>query len=494
MPLTKLPTLEFGDWLPDLGLHENPGTPEAKNVVPVPRGFASLSSPEAIYGALDAPCVGGYWSLDESGSRFNFGADATQLYRLNNVTGAMDNVSRVGNYTSTGSWDFARFGSRVLAVSPDNDTQYFDTEASTLFADLPGSPPRGRTIGVVRDFIMVGRINDGGDKFDTVAWSGFNNSEIWGTNYSAQSDQQTLPGRSGEVQRIVPGQVGRILTENSLWVATYIGPPQVFRFDEVVRNSGTPAWRSVCWASGLIFFLGHEGFMVWDGGAAPPRQLGANRVDQWFRDNLAADSERLVIGAVDRRNTLAYWAFPSSSSGTLDRVIIYNWSQDRWSYGEMTTQFLVEYAPPGFNLDTIDSLLPGGIDANSFNMDSGAFRGQDLGLAVYTSSNALGGLTGPALAAEIHTREFDTGSFRNRMIVTEVESLIEGSPATVRASVGTRERQGDNVAFSAAVERNAIGAHACRASGRFLRARLQTTGPFKLARGVRLVGREKGRR
>lgn len=499
MPLQKLPTLQFGEWLPDLGVHQNPGTALAKNCVPVLRGYSQLRSLQSVGGSLDNPCLGAFWSLNSAASKFNFAGDESKLYLLNAVDTEWDDVSKAGGYNTTtvdAGWDFTKFGDRVLATNRDNVVQYYDTDAGGLFADLPNAP-QAKVIGVVRDFVVVGDIVEGSaTKPNFVAWSGFNNSEIWGTNRSAQSDEQELRGRSGRIQRIVPGQTGFIFTEQSIWQMSYVGPPIIFRFDEVQRNSGTPAWRSVTWAEGEMFWLGYDGFKRWNGSGTPV-DIGANRVDKWFFENVAGGAQERVQAAIDRRNALVFWAFGSSSVDVLDRVLIYNWHADRWAYAELTVQFFIEYAPLGFNLDTLDTILSGGLDgadSADFTVDSPAYQGDPLGLLVFNSSNRASSFSGAPLTAEIDTTELDTAALRNRLFVNEVESLIEGEPTAVNLRVGFRERLQDNVQLTPAAGLNAIGTHPVRASGRFMKARVSIEGGFSLAKGVRMIGREAGKR
>jgi hypothetical protein len=358
-------TIEFGEWLPDLPEHMNPGALIAKNVIPQLKGYSQLKSPASFSNTLSGVCLGVFWTQDTGNVVFNFAGDSTKLYRL--VGGiTWTDVSGASAPFAATTWDFTKFGNRVIAVSKESVAQKWDLASSSVFSALAGTPPQARWVATVRDFVVLGDLSTLGPSF--IQWSGYNNSDVWTPSLSTQSDYQELLGRGGRVQRIVPGEYGVVFCEHSIFRMDYAGPPVIFQIDEVKTKRGTPAPYSVVWADSKVFFFGWDGFYVFDGQQTAP--ISSNRVSKWITSNTTADSIRSMRGAVDRRNGLIMWAFKTSASAAINnRIIIYNMLADKWSYAELDTEVIDEYVSSGFTLDDLDTPLPSGIDINSINVD-----------------------------------------------------------------------------------------------------------------------------
>jgi hypothetical protein len=102
----------------------------------------------------------------------------------------------------------------------------------------PDLPPKARHIAVVRDFVVLGNVDDGTARPNRVAWSAINNSADWAVSASTQSDIQDLQGDGGWVQKVVGGEYGLVFQERAVWKMTYIGSPVIFQFDLIERSRG----------------------------------------------------------------------------------------------------------------------------------------------------------------------------------------------------------------------------------------------------------------
>lgn len=488
---TQSQTIPFGEWLPDLPESINPGALVAKNAIPELQSYRSLNSLSSFSNALSSACLGLFWAQDDNNVVFNFAGDAAKLYQLTSGVTWSDISGPSAPYNAT-NWEFTKFGDRVIAASIGDPLQYFDLNSSSAFADLAGSPPQAKTIATVRDFVMLGDIDSRGPNF--IQWSGFNNSEAWTPSLATQADFQELFGRAGRVQRIVPGEYGVIFCENSIYRADYIGPPTVFQIDEVERKRGTPAPNSVVWAGGNVFYFGWDGFYVFDGQQS--RSISHNRISRWFESNSASTEYASIRGAVDRLNRIIVWAFKSSASATInDRVLIYNWSADKWSYGEIDTQVIDEFVSPGFTLDQLDGPLPGGIDSDSIPVDSTLFAGGVLNLQAFNSSNQAATFGGSPLIATLDTRELAAPDHK-RLVTNSVRPLIEMTAAdAITVSVGRRATLQENTSFSTAKAANGInGEVSVRANSRYQRFRATISDGFTHGVGMKVNSRVSGGR
>ena len=471
----------FGEWLPDLPDLENPGALLAKNCIPRAKSYLQLNSLASFSSALTGAALGAVWVQGSDNTIYNFAGDATKLYRLDGGITWTD-VSKPATTYAAANWEFAKFGNNVLAVDYSDAMQTYVVGTSTAFADQAGSPPNAKRIGVVRDFVVVGDLQAYGPDF--IAWSAYNNAALWTPSRATQSDRQQLFGKGGRVQKVVPGEVGIIFQEHSIWRMEYAGPPVIFQLDEIEVGRGTPAPNSVCWQGENFFFYSHDGFYLFDGVKSTP--IGNNKVDKWLSLNSDDGSRALMRGAVDRKNRLVLWAFPSSTSLAYnDRLLIYNWAVGRWSYGELNTEILAEYVTSGLTLDQLDTPFPSGIDIQSINVDSDAFKGGSVSLMAFGSDHKSADFSGTPLVATIDTAEVRAGD-ASRIYCNQVTPVVDGTAATtMTVQVGTRNLPNVNTTFGTARALDALGNANVRVNARYLRYRVNISGGFTHAQGVR---------
>jgi hypothetical protein len=489
--MTMAQQIPFGEWLPDLPAHDNPGALIARNVIPQLRSYRGLNSLNSFSNALASACLGSFWARAANNAVFNFAGDTDSLYNL--VTGVTwTDISGASAPYAANNWDFTKFGETVLAVDSDNPMQKYEMGVDAVFSDQPGSPPDSKYIATVRDFVMIGNIPSQGPNF--IRWSGFNNSELWTPSLATQADFQELFGRGGQVQRIVPGDYGVIFTEQSIWRADYVGPPVVFQLDEVEKKRGTPAPNSVVWQGDKVWFYGWDNFYFFNGREA--QAISHNRVSKWFQQNAASNAWDSMRGALDRVNRLVIWAFRSNASNVINNnLIIYNWAADKWSYAVIDTQVLDEFVSPGFTLDELDGPLPGGIDANSILVDSAQFLGGGINIQAFNSLNEASTFDGMPLQSTIDTKEISSPD-HERIMCNAVRPLIEASgTTTINLQVGKRNRLTDNPVFTMQKGQNGInGSISIRENSRYQRYRLIIDGGFDHGNGVKASIRKAGGR
>lgn len=486
-----LPTrrVQFGEFLPDLDPLENPGCLEALNCIPEQGYYRQLNSLISYTDAITPTPHNGFWVQNSAGAIYTFLGTDDGLFLFDSVNNEWDDVSNAGfNPSGASRWQFERFGSRVIAVTPEFSPQYFDVDTpSTTFLDLPGSPPDASDIAAVRDFLFIAQPDGVRNR---VQWSGFNSSEIWTSSLSTQSDFQDLQGNVGEVQRIVPGQYALIFCEHSIFRADYVGGNIIFQFNEIERGRGTPAPFSVVWTGELVFYYGHEGFFVHDGQRSRP--IGVNRVDRYFRSTITPQNLSVMTGAIDRTNKLVFWAYRENSTTYNDRILIYNWGTDRWSRAEVDLFCFFQNKDPGYTLDALDALFPNGIDQQSILVDSIEFQGGSLQLGVMDSLKRSATFSGTALQAELITSEF---SAFDRFYTDSIRPEVHSSAGVVQCAVGTRKVLSAAPVWSSdkTVE-NELGEAFIRTNARYQRYRLRISNGFTNVSGLTVRGRPAGRR
>lgn len=497
--------IPLAEWLPDrapLGVPVNVAT----NVIPWVDGykpfpsFASYSS-----NSLTAKFQGGIFARDNAANIYAYAGDATNLYALSSaawssvsgggslltegadtlVTEAGLEITVEGDYTTASDdwWEFIQWGQTVITVNGHTDAPQVITLGGTNFTDLGGSPPKARHIAIVRDFVVLGNINDGTSYPSRVRWSGINNSASWTVSATTQADYQDLQGEGGWVQKIVGGEYGLVFQERAIWRMTYVGSPEIFQFDMIERERGAYAPQSVVGWGNMVFFLADDGFYAMvNGSSAVP--IGDGKIDKTFLADYQTGNAHLITGAIDPVNKIVLWAYPGTgfASGSTNQILVYNWTNKKWALVTATIEGFMRYAAQGYTLDTLDT-VSSSLDALTSSLDSRAYTGGATSLGAFNSSHTLGTFTGTAMAATVDTGEIELNRGQ-RTSVQEVRPLVDGMAATV--TIGTRNLVSDSVSFGLAISQNSSGFCPARTNANFHRFRLKTSGSFNFMQGLKV--------
>lgn len=439
--------LEFGAWEPDQSPLSG-ALQEARNVIPAKRGYRPLPSLQVSGAVLASACRGAHAAKDLSGNPRTFAGTSGALYVV--LGGAWSDRSKVGGYAvqADQNWEFATYGDITVAVQDDEIPQYSDMSGGSVgtFADITEtrgadtySAPKARRVGVVNNFVFVGAL---ATQRNAVQWSGLDDPTWWptpGTSQAqiAQSDINIFPA-GGEVRGIIGGiggVDGVIFCERSIYRAIYIGPPFIFQFDVIDRQRGAFAARSIVPVEGRAYYYAEDGFYVTDGASVQP--IGVDRVDGWLRDNAATDRLAEIRGAADPINHLVVWSFatPAAAANVHDRVLVYHYTLNKWSYGVISTQWVWTDLGAQTTLEDLDALY-GSLDAIPVSLDSAQFVGGAVLLGAIDDTGARASVTGQPLEAVLDTQE----SGGQRMLVHGFRPLVNGE-ATPTAALVSRDLQ-----------------------------------------------------
>lgn len=497
--------IPFADWLPDIASLGNEGVLTARNVLPQARGYRHFPG-LAVYpgpGALPGRVIGAFAAKDKDGNTYNYAANvgAANACKLSVLSGgAWSDKSGNGADATPGysvgdgeTWEFAKWGETVLACAIGEPVQSI-AFGGAAFANLIASTrkPKARHIAVARDFVILGNLNDdtgagaAGLVPSRVWWSGINDSATFEEGgATSQSDFQDLQS-GGAVQRIVGGESASVFCETSIYRMTYAGAPIVWQFDEIERNRGAWVPGSAATAGRLTFFLDRDGWYVWDGQSAAP--IGVNKIDRAFLADFDFNYGHRVSAVADPVNHLYLCAYPSvaASGGIPDRILAYDWINQRWSLAEIETEWLYRALSEGYTLDTLDT-LSSSVDALTTTLDSPVYAGRSVYLSTFNPDHRLCTFTGPALPAALETGERQLGGTgSSRSLVTSVRPIVDGASA-ITIQPYTRDLPTENVAPGSASAVNVQGEGPMRANARFHRFRVSLTGNFSAALGIEVT-------
>ena len=462
--------LPFGEWLPDLPDHINPGATQARNVFPAVTSYRPFNDIAATSSnATDARAQGGKAFKSDSGVISIFAGDKTKLYKLTGNAFVDESGGTTFATDAEGYWDFIRFGEAVVAFNGVDAPQAWTLDTSSDFAALSGSPPVFRHAAVIGNFIVTGHQPTLQNK---VQWSSFNSATSWtvGTN---QSDSEVLP-EGGVITGLTGGQYGLIFQESRITRMDYRGGNVVFQFRRIEDNRGAVQGKNVIQVGNLVYFLSEDGFYVTDGNASRP--IGANKVDRFFYNDLKFGLRERVRASYDHENKLVMWSYPSATGNNSntqnDKIIIYHIASERWSIVELDHEVIIDYLSPGFTLDDLDDYPSSGandLDAITVSLDSALFNGGLRSVGAFSTDHKLGSFNGPSLAAEIGTGETEIFP-TSRSLISNVRPIVDTSAAT--GSLTFRNKVADSFTTTASSSMHSTGNIPLRKSARYFKFNL----------------------
>ena len=362
---------------------------------------------------------------------------------INMATAGTGTNSVTWKYTSVSSdkqWQFAQFGNLVFATQANVVLQVYNLASSTAFGDNSGSPPQASYISVVGRFLVLSGLLSQPYR---VQWSGLNDTTNW-TSGTGSSDFQDFPD-GGIVRGVAGGEFGVVFQDQAIRRMSYIpGSAIIFQIERIAKDQGLFAAYSLVNAGGITFFHSATGFKkITPGGGV--EQIGRERVDRTFFDDLDKTALQLFIGASDPRSTVVFWAYKSASgtSGLYDKILGYDYTLDKFFPISMTGEYLLGMSQPGITLEGLDS-ISSSIDALGASLDSFAVSTQPL-ISQFNSSHKIGFFSGSNLEATIETAE--QGTDGRRIFVRGFRPITDAP--TVYGSASFRETQ-QATAFSGA--------------------------------------------
>lgn len=493
--------IKFGEYAPDTPDIDNSidesghlALRTANNVIPYGQHYGPFLdfTAQATTG-MSTACLGGYSTGGVTRTPINFTGDAAHLYTFNNSS--FTDVSVGGGY-ATGTdeiWQFTQFGNKVISTNFTNVMQVYDLASSSTFANLGGTPPQARNIGVVKSaFVVASNTYDAvdGNQPTRVRWSANGNEADWTVSAVTQSDYQDLKSTGGWINAFVGGEVGTIFQDTAITLMTYEGSPTVFRFDEIHSNkAGTRASRSVVQAHDGIFYYGPDGFYVLQAGQIEP--IGNNRIDQAFARDLNNTYMQNIIGCVHPSEKIIFWLYPSTASqlGTPDKILMFNYSPGavtRWTTADINLEFLYLTIDPGYTLEQLDAISTS-LDTLPYSLDSRFWQRGGLSLGAINTSHKFGRFAGSALTATLATKEVQLNP-EGLARVNEIRPLVtnDGTTASISIALSSRMLQTNSISYNTAVSMNSSGKINTRSTGRYHSAQTSITNGFGKAIGFHL--------
>jgi len=461
--------LQFGEWRPDLALLDSQWAAIADNVFPGSNSYKPIPSllPFTAAALPTGPAVGLTAARRADGSWAIYAGSRTRLYRFS-LAGWTDVTRTTGGdyHVPVGqAWSATQFGSNLVICQTGDPVQTIDVDSGTNFAALGGSPPAARNCKQIGDFLVLGGLVGSPRK---IAWSGLNNITQWTIGLNL-SDVQEFP--DNPVQGVAGSEVGYVVCDRSIYVMQFLPGDitYIFNFSRVVKDRGAVSEFGFGTVADTLYFLAEDGFYSLTGSNLAA--IGQDKCNEFFLANSDVD-RRNVVRFVPSNKPFVVWAFHSTSAAqTYDRVMIYNWSNQRWATGTIAAQIYAQLGSVGLDLDTTgtetgDALL----DSTAKGLDSFAYIGGRPLICGIDPNGLLCALQGPNLSATVETAEAHLVPGA-RAFISEVYPLIDGGATSIVASA-TRERLEDTPVWGSPLPLEITGSIPLFSSSRLHRFRM----------------------
>jgi hypothetical protein len=176
----------------------------------------------------------------------------------------------------------------------------------------------------------------GANTFGTTAYDPllvrFSNQEdlaTWTPAIENSAGDQRL-GTGTKIQTASKGR-GQLLihTDVDVYSMQFVGPPFTFAFQQVSDTAGSISENCVSMVEGAAYWMTQNNFYVYDGSV----QSLECSVHETVFDNLSKQQIEKVTSGTNTKFNEIWWFYPSSSSSTIDKYVIYNYIDRTWSIG-----------------------------------------------------------------------------------------------------------------------------------------------------------------
>ena len=381
-----MPKFQLRGFSPDL----DPGTEgiitECENIVPTLRGFAGAPSTQAVgISAMPAAAISAaVLRKNDDTTRF-FAATTADIFEQSGTGWTSRGGSTYVAASAEEPWRFAAFGNYAFAAQRSNALQVV-TSAGAFSSVSAG--PQAALIETVNQFMLLANTQTSQDQWQCCA---LGNPLSWTANPTTQATSgqiTSIPGEIVGLKRL--GDNAVIYKERGLFLGRYVGPPNIWSWDEIPGRDGAISQECIVDLNYAHAFVGLDNFWVFDG--SRPIPIG-NPIREYFFGRLVNGYRYLTKALHDKNNSLIYWFYVASGT-TINACVVYNYKTDQWGKADQAIEVPVIYAAAGTTYDGLTSLFTTYDAGIPYSYDSSYWQGGTEQPAVFDTSHIVRAFTG----------------------------------------------------------------------------------------------------
>ena len=236
-------------------------------------------------------------------------------------------------------WTLENWGEDLIAC-PYGGSIYFWSPATNFPTAqvIPDAPPvnNGAFVAMPQRQIMAwGSSYTGISDPMQIRWSDVGTINVWKPNITNQAGGYRIPRGSRIVQGLQGPQQALFWTDLGLWAGQYIGPTDVYGFNELATGCGLIGRKAAGVVNGVAYWMGQSQLFEYGGGGSPTPivcpiwDVVFQELDRNYVDNIRFSGN-------SRFGEVA-WYFPINGSGGVPtNYIKYNYLLRQWDYGILT--------------------------------------------------------------------------------------------------------------------------------------------------------------
>jgi len=214
----------------------------------------------------------------------------------------------------------------------------FNTRA-VLLSSLPGAtdvPTQAQQILVSQNdkhLLCFGSTPYGGGSFDPllIRWANQDEPTNW-TPAPTNTAGFLRVSRGSRIIRALPTrQEILVWTDSHLFSMQFTGTTDVFSLQEYADNVSIMSPRACISANNVTYWMGQDKFYAYSGRV---ETLPCTLRNYVFQDFNYDEAVQVVCGTNEQWHEV-WWFYPSASSNTNDRYVIYNYMERVWYYGNL---------------------------------------------------------------------------------------------------------------------------------------------------------------
>jgi len=190
------------------------------------------------------------------------------------------------------------------------------------------------TVSDASRFLLVFGTNDyGSTVLDPmlIRWSDQESLTTWLPSITNQAGSVRLSHGSEIVTTLQSRQEILVWTDSSLYSLQYLGPPYVWSSQILADNISIIGPNAAAMASGISYWMGVDKFYKYDG------RVQTLRCDlrQYIYSDINLQQSDQVFSSTNEGFNEVWFFYCSSGSNTIDKYVVYNYTEDLWQYGTM---------------------------------------------------------------------------------------------------------------------------------------------------------------
>tara|TARA_R110000868_G_scaffold124662_1_gene329419 strand:- start:1111 stop:2976 length:1866 start_codon:yes stop_codon:yes gene_type:complete len=123
-----------------------------------------------------------------------------------------------------------------------------------------------------------------------------------------------------------------IWTDTALYSMSFIGPPFTFGLNLINNNTGLISPNGAITSPNGVYWMGYDNFYVYNGSV----QKVPCSVLSYVFDDLNSGQVYKINAFTNNAHDEIGWFYPSGDATEIDRYVVYDYSDNVWSYGELS--------------------------------------------------------------------------------------------------------------------------------------------------------------